>query len=148
MHLSRILFPTWTINPKLQAVSFCYDPLIFLVFVCFSFSLFGYGRNEVFNSVACGLTLTLTDIVDRDKMVIDKFEYDPAKMAASDICHNIWKAINLWWFLGILLFRWQFWLVCDWCFLCILLFALCIFELHVCFCKAVTFVCDIWRFLS
>ncbi|KAL9425936.1 hypothetical protein AB3S75_032830 [Citrus x aurantiifolia] len=34
-------------------------------------------------------------IVDRDKKVIDKFEYDPAKMAASDICHNIWKAINL-----------------------------------------------------
>ncbi|KAJ4704362.1 plectin-like [Melia azedarach] len=34
-------------------------------------------------------------IVDRDKKVVDKFQYDPVKMTASDICRNIWKTINL-----------------------------------------------------
>ncbi|XP_044472705.1 kinetochore protein SPC24 homolog isoform X2 [Mangifera indica] len=35
-------------------------------------------------------------IVDRSKNVIEKFEYDPAKMTTYDTCDNMWKTINLW----------------------------------------------------
>ncbi|XP_031284858.1 kinetochore protein SPC24 homolog [Pistacia vera] len=34
-------------------------------------------------------------IVDRDKNVIKKFKYDPAKQTTYDTCDNIWKTINL-----------------------------------------------------
>ncbi|KAJ0088997.1 hypothetical protein Patl1_31411 [Pistacia atlantica] len=34
-------------------------------------------------------------IVDRDKNVIKKFKYDPAKQTTHDTCDNIWKTINL-----------------------------------------------------
>ncbi|KAL5740412.1 hypothetical protein ACOSQ2_029592 [Xanthoceras sorbifolium] len=33
-------------------------------------------------------------MVDRDKKVVEKLEYDPAKMTAFDTCQSIWKAIN------------------------------------------------------
>lgn len=32
--------------------------------------------------------------VDRDKKVVEKFEFDPAKMTAFDACNSIWKMIN------------------------------------------------------
>ncbi|TXG58845.1 hypothetical protein EZV62_016674 [Acer yangbiense] len=38
--------------------------------------------------------LTLTDIMDRDKNMVEKFEYDTAKMTDFDTCQRIWKAIN------------------------------------------------------
>ncbi|XWS55489.1 hypothetical protein CRYUN_Cryun09bG0004600 [Craigia yunnanensis] len=34
------------------------------------------------------------NIVDRDKRVVEKFEFDPAKMTAFDACDSIWKLIN------------------------------------------------------
>ncbi|XVF08326.1 hypothetical protein REPUB_Repub06bG0216900 [Reevesia pubescens] len=33
-------------------------------------------------------------ILDRDKKVVEKFEFDPAKMTAFDACDSIWKMIN------------------------------------------------------
>lgn len=32
-------------------------------------------------------------IVDRDKKVVKKFEFDPTQMTAFDVCDSIWKAI-------------------------------------------------------
>ncbi|KAM3361300.1 kinetochore protein SPC24 [Capsicum galapagoense] len=34
-------------------------------------------------------------IVERDKKVVENFEFDPSKLTAFDICNNIWKMINL-----------------------------------------------------
>ncbi|KAI3472826.1 hypothetical protein Pfo_029955 [Paulownia fortunei] len=34
-------------------------------------------------------------IVERDKKVVEKFEFDPSKVSAFDTCNNIWKMINL-----------------------------------------------------
>ncbi|KAF5750789.1 hypothetical protein HS088_TW03G01129 [Tripterygium wilfordii] len=34
-------------------------------------------------------------IVDRDKRVVEKFEFDPTKMSGFDTCQTIWKVINL-----------------------------------------------------
>ncbi|KAL2541454.1 hypothetical protein Adt_02432 [Abeliophyllum distichum] len=34
-------------------------------------------------------------IVDRDKKVIENFEFDPTKLTAFDTCDSIWKMINL-----------------------------------------------------
>ncbi|KAI3474365.1 hypothetical protein Pfo_029226 [Paulownia fortunei] len=34
-------------------------------------------------------------IVERDKKVVEKFEFDPSKVTAFDTCNNIWKMINL-----------------------------------------------------
>ncbi|KAK3029468.1 hypothetical protein RJ639_037489 [Escallonia herrerae] len=34
-------------------------------------------------------------IVERDKKVVEKFEFDPMKMNAFDTCNSIWKMINL-----------------------------------------------------
>ncbi|GMN40400.1 hypothetical protein TIFTF001_009626 [Ficus carica] len=39
------------------------------------------------------LTMSTTDIVDRDKKVVKKFEFDPTQMTAFDVCDSIWKAI-------------------------------------------------------
>ncbi|KAH7553832.1 hypothetical protein JRO89_XS12G0063600 [Xanthoceras sorbifolium] len=44
-------------------------------------------------SSVVGLT-SLLYMVDRDKKVVEKLEYDPAKMTAFDTCQSIWKAIN------------------------------------------------------
>ncbi|EOY07106.1 PREDICTED: radixin [Theobroma cacao] len=33
-------------------------------------------------------------IVDRDRKLVEKFEFDPSKMTASDVCDRIWKMIN------------------------------------------------------
>ncbi|KAF3622370.1 putative protein FRIGIDA-like [Capsicum annuum] len=33
-------------------------------------------------------------IVERDKKVVENFEFDPSKLTAFDICNNIWKMIN------------------------------------------------------
>ncbi|OMO97660.1 hypothetical protein COLO4_14480 [Corchorus olitorius] len=33
-------------------------------------------------------------MVDRDKKVVEKFEFDPAKMTAFEACDNLWKMIN------------------------------------------------------
>ncbi|XVF55041.1 hypothetical protein PTKIN_Ptkin06aG0004700 [Pterospermum kingtungense] len=33
-------------------------------------------------------------IVDRDKMVVEKFEFDSTRMTAFDACDSIWKMIN------------------------------------------------------
>ncbi|KAK2972105.1 hypothetical protein RJ640_010268, partial [Escallonia rubra] len=34
-------------------------------------------------------------IVERDKKVVEKFEFDPMKMNAFDTCNSIWKMIKL-----------------------------------------------------
>ncbi|KAK3032849.1 hypothetical protein RJ639_037026 [Escallonia herrerae] len=34
-------------------------------------------------------------IVERDKKVVEKFEFDPMKMSSFDTCNSIWKMINL-----------------------------------------------------
>ncbi|KAA8517732.1 hypothetical protein F0562_015209 [Nyssa sinensis] len=34
-------------------------------------------------------------IVERDKKVVEKFEFDPAKETAFDTCNSLWKMINL-----------------------------------------------------
>ena len=36
----------------------------------------------------------ISDMVDRDKKVVEKFEFDPAKITAFDACDSIWKMIN------------------------------------------------------
>ncbi|KAG8377064.1 hypothetical protein BUALT_Bualt09G0129300 [Buddleja alternifolia] len=37
----------------------------------------------------------ILDIVEREKKVVEKFEFDPPKVTAFDTCNNIWKMINL-----------------------------------------------------
>ncbi|KAK1562662.1 hypothetical protein Q3G72_015472 [Acer saccharum] len=61
-------------------------------------------RTEMMLSMYASVTKIIPDlneqskvsgyIVDRDKNVVEKFEYDPAKMTDFDICQSIWKAIN------------------------------------------------------
>lgn len=34
-------------------------------------------------------------IVDKEKKIVEKFEFDPAKVSAFDACDSIWKMINL-----------------------------------------------------
>lgn len=34
-------------------------------------------------------------IVERDKKVVENFEFDPSKLSAFEICNNIWKMIDL-----------------------------------------------------
>ncbi|PIN22986.1 hypothetical protein CDL12_04296 [Handroanthus impetiginosus] len=34
-------------------------------------------------------------IVERDKKVVEKFEFDPSKVTSFDTCNNIWKMISL-----------------------------------------------------
>ncbi|KAI3447816.1 hypothetical protein Pfo_004481 [Paulownia fortunei] len=34
-------------------------------------------------------------IVERDKKVVERFEFDPSKVTSFDTCNNIWKMINL-----------------------------------------------------
>ncbi|XP_059668052.1 kinetochore protein SPC24 homolog isoform X3 [Cornus florida] len=37
----------------------------------------------------------ISDIVDREKKVVEKFEFHPGKETAFDTCNGIWKMINL-----------------------------------------------------
>jgi hypothetical protein len=32
--------------------------------------------------------------VDRDKKVVEKFEFDPRKIDSLDVCNGIWKMIS------------------------------------------------------
>lgn len=34
------------------------------------------------------------DIVEKDKNAVEKLEFDPSKMTASDVCNEIWKIVG------------------------------------------------------
>ncbi|KAJ8430676.1 hypothetical protein Cgig2_033832 [Carnegiea gigantea] len=42
----------------------------------------------------CGRILIYHHIVERDRKVVEKFEFDPTEEDSFDICNNIWKMIN------------------------------------------------------
>lgn len=35
------------------------------------------------------------EIVDRDKKMVEKFEFDPTKTSAHEICSSLWKLMDL-----------------------------------------------------
>jgi len=39
--------------------------------------------------------MSIPDIVERDKKVVEKFEFNPEDATAFDICNSIWKMISL-----------------------------------------------------
>lgn len=57
--------------------------------------------------------LLISDIVEREKKIVENFEFDPVKMTPYGTCTSIWKMINLWLVLDFLKtltrrpFRWQ-----------------------------------------
>lgn len=36
------------------------------------------------------------EIVDRDKKMVEKFDFDPTKTSAVEICSTLWKLMDLW----------------------------------------------------
>ena len=44
--------------------------------------------------VLLSLAMSFADIVNRDKKVVKKFEFDQTQMTAFDTCDSIWKMIG------------------------------------------------------
>ncbi|WVZ12551.1 hypothetical protein V8G54_017081 [Vigna mungo] len=46
------------------------------------------------NLIFCVPSSVFSDIVDKDKNAVEKFEYDTSKMTTFDICNGVWKIIS------------------------------------------------------